>query len=77
MKFHWALMLFTAFLIAEAGNLSYYHILGLKDTASLDDVKAAFRKLSTRFHPDKSPENYDKYLQIIDAYEVITQKQAS
>lgn len=32
----------------------------------------AFRKLSIRFHPDKSPENYEKYLQIIDAYEIIT-----
>jgi DnaJ-class molecular chaperone len=72
MKFHWAFTLLTAFLIVNAGSPSYYNILGLKDNASLDDVKTAFRKLSTRFHPDKSPDDYEKYLQIINAYEVIT-----
>jgi DnaJ-class molecular chaperone len=45
--------------------------LGLKENAAIDDVKLAFRSLSLKYHPDKTPENYERYLQIIDAYQII------
>ena len=31
----------------------YYQILGIEKSASHDDVKRAFRKLATKYHPDK------------------------
>jgi len=32
----------------------YYYILGLKQSASTDEIKKAYRKLSLKFHPDKN-----------------------
>lgn len=33
---------------------NYYDLLGIQSTASQDDIKQAFRKLSMKFHPDKN-----------------------
>src|SRR5271165_3885438 len=33
----------------------YYGILGVKKTASADDVRKAFRKLARKYHPDVNP----------------------
>lgn len=32
----------------------FYYILGLPQTATADDIKKAYRKLSQKFHPDKN-----------------------
>ncbi len=49
---------------------SDYDILGVSPNASDDEVKAAFRKMALKYHPDQggSP---DKFKQIHDAYERI------
>ena len=31
-----------------------YNILGLEETASLDQVKKAYKKLAMKWHPDKN-----------------------
>ena len=31
----------------------YYHILGVNQDASAQDVKKAFRQLALRYHPDR------------------------
>ena len=46
----------------------YYQILGLQKGASRDEVKKAFRKLSTQFHPDKKTGDEAKYKEITEAY---------
>ncbi len=59
-----------------------YKVLGLKDGASEKEVKSAFRKLSMEYHPDKhvgeSEEmlkiNTEKFQQINEAYELLTEK---
>ena len=36
---------------------NYYSILGLKPDASTTDINAAYKKLSTEWHPDKHKGN--------------------
>lgn len=51
-----------------------YEILGLTETASQEEIKKAYRKLSLQYHPDRnnnSPESTTKFQSISAAYEVI------
>lgn len=52
----------------------YYRTLGLKSGASLDDIRRAYRRLAKQFHPDlnPSPEARQRFLAIVEAYEVLT-----
>lgn len=34
---------------------NYYHVLGLSENASPQQIKAAFKKLAVKYHPDKHP----------------------
>ena len=50
----------------------YYKILGLSRSASADDIKQAYRKLSKEWHPDKhkgDKKAVDKFKEINEAYE--------
>jgi curved DNA-binding protein len=48
----------------------YYQALGLERTASVDDVKKAYRKLAHRYHPDvsKDPQGEEKFKEVAEAY---------
>jgi len=37
----------------------YYQILGIKRTATEDQIKKAFKKLAIKFHPDKNKHDPD------------------
>lgn len=52
----------------------YYKILGLSSSASEAEVKSAYRKLALKFHPDTNPGNEVKFLEIAEAYQVLTGK---
>lgn len=53
---------------------SFYNILEVSDTASQDDIKKSYRRLSMLHHPDKngnSQESKEKIQKINEAYEVL------
>ncbi len=53
----------------------YYKILGVEKTASIDDIKKAFRKLARKYHPDMNPGDKKaeaKFKEINEAYEVLS-----
>lgn len=56
-------------------NKSYYSVLGLESSASLNDIKSAYYKMSMRYHPDKNFGCQDaavKFREITEAYEVLS-----
>lgn len=50
----------------------YYKILGIEKNASKEDIKKAFRKLATKFHPDKKTGDEAKFKEISEAYTVLS-----
>ena len=54
-----------------------YQALGLKDNASGEEIKKAYRKLSKKYHPDLNPNNKNaekEFKKIAEAYENLTNK---
>ena len=55
----------------------YYDILSIKRGASAKEIKAAYRRLARKYHPDvnKSTEAPEKFKQATEAYEVLCDPQ--
>jgi molecular chaperone DnaJ len=50
----------------------YYEILGIQKGASKDDVKRAFRRLASKYHPDKKGGDEAKFKEISEAYATLS-----
>lgn len=56
----------------------YYEVLGVGRDADAAEMKAKYRKLALKYHPDRNPDNKeaeDKFKEAAEAYEVLTDPQ--
>lgn len=57
-----------------ANKRDYYEVLGVSKTATLDEIKKAYRKLAVQNHPDKNPGDKaaeERFKEATEAYEVL------
>lgn len=53
----------------------YYKILNIQSNATQDEIKKAYRKLATKYHPDKNPEDptaEEKFKEINQVYSILS-----
>ena len=57
----------------------YYEILGISKTASVDEIKSAYRKSALKWHPDRNPENKEeaeiRFRECTEAYSILSDSQ--
>lgn len=52
----------------------YYKILGVTKNASEEEIKKAYRRLAHQYHPDKAGGDENKFKEINEAYQVLSDK---
>ncbi len=61
-----------------ANKRDYYEILGINRNASDNEIKASYRKLAMKYHPDRNPGNKEaeeNFKEAAEAYEVLRDPQ--
>jgi DnaJ family protein A protein 2 len=57
----------------EVENSKFYELLGVEKTATMDEIKKAFRKSALKNHPDRGGDK-DTFQELQGAYEVLSDK---
>ncbi|OLL26876.1 DnaJ-related protein spj1 [Neolecta irregularis DAH-3] len=71
----WILFFLPSLIYLVLAGQDYYEILGVSRDATDKQIKAQYRKLSKRWHPDKNPnvdEAQQKFVELAQAYEVLS-----
>ncbi len=58
-----------------ATKRDYYEVLGVERTASVSDMRSAYRKLAAKYHPDVNPGDHtaeEKFKELNEAHEVLS-----
>ncbi len=61
--------------MATETKRDYYEVLGVSKTATLDEIKKAYRRLAIKFHPDKNPDDpaaEERFKEASEAYAVLS-----
>jgi len=65
--------------MARAHQRDFYEVLGVTKSASVDEIKSAYRKAALKWHPDRNPENKEeaemRFRESTEAYSVLSDTQ--
>src|SRR5262249_57714232 len=65
--------------MAKSQQRDYYEVLGVTRTASVEEIKSAYRKCALKWHPDRNPENKAdaevKFRESTEAYSILSDQQ--
>lgn len=56
-------------------NTRLYEVLGVARTATLEDIKRAYKRLAIRYHPDKNPDGADTFKEISFAHGILADEE--
>jgi molecular chaperone DnaJ len=65
--------------MSRTNQSDFYEVLGISRTASVDEIKASYRKSALKWHPDRNPANKEeaeiKFRECTEAYSVLSDPQ--
>ena len=64
--------------MSDPSKVNYYEVLGVKEDATNEEIRKAYKKLAIKWHPDKNPDNKEfaeeKFKSISEAYRLCSEK---